>query len=45
MYEIEIRNNKTNEVRIIYGYSIANAYERSNLNVAEWTVVYNEYID
>lgn len=45
MYEIEIRNNKTNEERILFGYSIKHAMEKKGLNLTEWTVLSVEYID
>ena len=45
MYEIEIRNNKTNEERFLFGYSIKQAMEKKGLSLTEWTVLSVEYID
>lgn len=45
MYEFEIMNNSTKETDIIFGYSIADAYRRSKLNMVDWTVLHCEYVD
>lgn len=46
MYEYGIRNVKTNERTIIFGYSWNNAVQRSKLdNEADWTIEYYEYVD
>ena len=31
MWEIDIRNKKTDEIRLIYGYNILDAFERYSL--------------
>ena len=45
MYEYEVRNIKTNEERVIYGYSLTDACRRSNLLKANWDIIRFEYID
>ena len=45
MYEIEMRNIHTDEMRIEFGYSVADAYKRSKLDPNAWAVVYCVYMD
>lgn len=46
MYEYEIRNLKTNEERILFGYTLENAMRKAGIETTnEWKLVYAEYID
>lgn len=45
MIEFGIRNIHTEEENIIFGYNVADAYERSGLNANEWVIDYVDYID
>ena len=45
MYEITIINKTTNEERVLFGYSIAKAFEKVGYTYEEWIVVDIEYID
>lgn len=45
MYEFGILNINTQEERIIFGYNGIDAFRRSGLDVAEWKVLYSEYVD
>lgn len=45
MYEYEIKNTKTNEVDIIFGYNERDAFRRTTLNRDEWVVIRVEYFD
>lgn len=45
MYEYHIYNENTKEEKIIFGYCPADAFRRSKLDSAEWTVWLTEYID
>lgn len=45
MYEITIMNKTTNEERILFGYTLAKAFEKAGYTYEEWTVVFMEYID
>ena len=45
MYEFTILNKHTNEENIIFGHSIKGAFEKHNLNRADWEVILIEYID
>lgn len=45
MYEYGIYNSITKEERIVFGYSTADAFRRSNLDVNEWKILYSEYVD
>lgn len=45
MWEYEIINNKTGARDFIWGYSKSDAWERSKLNPAEWTIIFEDFID
>lgn len=46
MYEFGIRNVKTDERNIIFGYSWRDAIRRSKLtNEEDWEIEYEEYVD
>lgn len=50
MYEYEVMNRQTEEVMIIYGYNVANAFSRlAHLEKFaipnDWIVTNTEYID
>lgn len=45
MYEYTIKNNMTNEIDYIFGYNENDAWRRTTLNEAEWTVIGCEYAD
>ena len=45
MWEIDIRNTETDEIRLIYGYNLEDAFQRYNLKSEEWIVVNEIYID
>ena len=46
MWEFDIVNHETDEHRIIFGYSLADAFRRNpNYDTSEWTCINSEYID
>ena len=46
MWEVDIVNKTTGESKIIFGYSLSDAFRRSpSLNPDEWEYVSSEYID
>ena len=45
MWEIDIRNTETDEIRLIYGYNLEDAFQRYNLKSEEWIVVNEVYVD
>ena len=45
MYEYEMLNNTTNEVRFLFGRNLKALMAKSEMNETEWTCVYKEYID
>lgn len=50
MYEYEVMNRQTEEVMIIYGYNVANAFSRlvhleKFARPNDWTVINTTYID
>ena len=45
MYEITVINRATNEENILFGYSIAKAFEKAGYTYEEWKVIMMEYID
>ena len=45
MYELIIRNIKTNEEMIIFGYTAFDAFRRAELELTEWVVTDLEYVD
>ena len=46
MYEVEMCNVKTGETETAYGYSLADARERSpKYNSREWVCLMSTYID
>lgn len=46
MWEYGIRNARTGEKNIIFGYSPENAFDRNpEFNPSEWYIWYSEYID
>ena len=45
MFEFTIKNHKTNEEDIIFGYSMADAMRRNRLNPIEWNIVSMNYAD
>jgi len=46
MYEIEIRNIKTGEIEIIYGYNYEDAQRRNpQFNYDEYKYIHSFYID
>lgn len=45
MYEIEVRNVKTNETTILFGYSLMDAFRRAKLDMTDWEINYMEYVD
>lgn len=45
MWEIDIRNKETDEIRLIYGYNIEDAFERYNLKSEEWIITNTTYVD
>ena len=45
MYELTIRNIKTNEEMIIFGYTTFDAFRRANLELTDWVVTDLEYVD
>ena len=45
MYEYEMINNTTNEVRYLFGRSLKDLMTKAKMNETEWTCLYREYID
>lgn len=45
MFEYEMLNNTTNEVRFLFGRSLKALMEKAGMNETEWTCVYKGYID
>lgn len=45
MYEITAMNRTTGEETILFGYSIAKAFQKAGYAYEEWTVTDIEYID
>ncbi len=46
MFEYEIYNKTNGETAILFGYSEADAFRRSNIeNPAEWVVTLETYVD
>ena len=45
MIEFGIMNTKTEEEKVMFGYSITDAYRRAKLDMNEWHITYCEYID
>lgn len=46
MYEFEIKNINTNDTRIIFGYTLSDAFRRNpDLDDSEWECIDIEYID
>lgn len=45
MYEIKISKPETGENKLIFGYSLSNAFRRAKLDSSEWEVLYMEYVD
>lgn len=45
MYEIELRNTKTNETIITFGHNVNEVMIRNNYNFTEWEVVSICYAD
>lgn len=45
MWEYTIRNLKTDEQTMIWGYSYEDACRRWNINPKEWWLQYWEYVD
>lgn len=44
MYEYELMNKKTKEIKFAYGYNDKNVFERNNLIREEWTIVIRDYV-
>lgn len=44
MYEYELKNKKTNEIKFAYGYNDKNVFERNNLIREEWNIVIRDYV-
>jgi hypothetical protein len=45
MYEYEMFNTKTNEVKFLFGRNLKVLMAKAEMNETEWTCVYKEYID
>ena len=45
MYEYGIYNTKTNERKILFGYTLEKACKRANVNLEDYVVEYAEYMD
>ena len=45
MYEYDVANIYTGEQRIVFGYSVADAFRRAGLAPIEWGVLRAEYVD
>ena len=45
MYEYEMFNTKSNEVKFLFGRNLKVLMEQAGMNEKEWTCVYREYID
>lgn len=46
MWEFDIINTETEEQRIIFGYSLSDAFKRNpSLTPSEWQCIGHEYID
>ena len=46
MWDFDIVNKNTQENKIIFGYSLSDAFKRSpSLNSDEWECVGHEYVD
>ena len=45
MYEYEMLNNTTNEVRFLFGRNLKALMTKAEMNETEWTCVYKGYID
>lgn len=45
MWEIDIKNKTSGELDIIFGYNIADAFQRYNLNSDEWIILNTIYVD
>lgn len=45
MYEFNLINIYTNEMKYAFGYNYKDACKRFNLNPAEWIIDWQEYVD
>ena len=45
MWEIDIKNKISGEFDIIFGYNIADEFQRYNLNPDEWIILNTIYVD
>lgn len=46
MWEFEIVHNSTEEIKLIFGYSLSDAFRRHNIESPnEWECIRQEYID
>ena len=45
MFEYEMFNTKTNEVKFLFGRNLKVLMAKAEMNEIEWTCVYKEYID
>ena len=46
MWEFQIWNEKTNQHRLIWGYTEEDAWEHSpEFSRSEWKILYSEYMD
>ena len=45
MFEFTVKNYKTNEEDIIFGYSMADAMRRNKMSPVEWSVISMNYAD
>lgn len=45
MYEYDVENIYTGEKRIVFGYTVADAFRRAGLAPIEWGVLHAEYVD
>lgn len=45
MYEYEMLNNTTNEIRYLFGRNLKTLMTKADINANEWTCVHREYID
>ena len=45
MYEYKVYNVKTNEEKILFGYTFEKACAKAKINPADYEIEYAEYVD
>lgn len=44
MFEYELMNKKTKEIKFYYGYNDNNVFTRNNLIKDEWQIIMKDYV-